>query len=602
MFPDQIAIVPRIVLQKKGAIDWFKFDVKYEAGKSTPEISKEAIHNALVCDKRYLRAKNGQYYPLDRKKIENLHSVIQDIHTDKSGRTSLWHLPFLVSEIGRDPSIQLTMDPELEKIWGEIKNFRGIEKKTLPKEVNRVLRDYQKKGLDWLCFLRSFGFSGILADDMGLGKTLQVLSLLAKKKKNSGPSLVVCPTSLVWNWFEEIQKFLPSLKAVIIHGPSRHEQFEKIPRMDLAITSYALVKKDLDRHLQHHYRYVVLDEAQMIKNQDSLVAKAVKKLNARYRLALSGTPIENNLMELWSIFDFLMKGYLLSESAFRKKYERPITKDGCPETLKRLRRKIYPFVLRRVKEDVLDELPDKIEQTIHSELSPVQIQIYKKILKHYRSQIVETVHRRGFERSRITILTALLRLRQICCHPGLVDPALIDHNMHDDISGKFDALRDIVRKILQNKQKVLVFSQFTKMLDIMEEWIQKEGIMYTRLDGHTKNRQEVVQRFVDHVPSGVFLMSLKAGGLGLNLECANHVILYDPWWNPAVEEQAIDRAHRMGQKTVVHAYRLISLGTIEEKVRALQKKKEDLFDCVIKTNQDMVRSLSWEDVKLLFDL
>ena len=443
--------------------------------------------------------------------------------------------------------------------------------------------------------------NGILADDMGLGKTLQALALLqkAKEKNKKETSLVVCPTSVVFNWENEIEKFAPGLSCLKLSGTERKELFKEIPKYDIVITSYALVRRDIKELKKHEFRYVILDESQNIKNADSQTAQAVKELRCKHKLALSGTPIENKLEELWSIFDFLMPGFLFDKSEFNYRYVNPITEREDKTVEKRLKSQIYPFILRRMKRDVAKDLPDKIENVAYCELTPDQKDFYMEVLDSTKEELFKSIEEHGIEKSRMSIFSALLRLRQICCHPKLYDKENIKGIKE---SGKFEQLKEMLKEIIAEGHRVLLFSQFVDMLDIIKEWLEREGIKHEYLTGKTKNRQEAVENFNSNPTIPIFLISLKAGGTGLNLTGADYVIHYDPWWNPAVEDQATDRAYRIGQTKKVFVYRMITKGTVEEKIQKLKSRKRDLVDSVISVDRNIGKSLTNEDVKDIFSL
>ena len=466
----------------------------------------------------------------------------------------------------------------------------------IPSEVHADLRPYQKHGFNWLWFLYSYGLNGILADDMGLGKTLQTLVLLQKAKNEDDrmPSLIVCPTSVIYNWQKECEKFTPELKVLNLTGPDRHGLLKKIGDSDLVITSYALLRRDVNILRQFPLRYAILDESQNIKNDASQTAQASKQLNAQHRLALSGTPIENRLTEVWSAFDFLMPGFLLDRDEFRYRYATPIEEKGNQDAEQRLKKQIAPFILRRLKRDVAKDLPDKIENVSYCELLPEQQELYMRVLEQTREEVFAKFNEKGQAVSQASILAALLRLRQVCCHPDL----LKDFIAHDGIgSGKFEALQDMLEEIISEGHRILLFSQFVEMLKIVKSWLEYKGIRHEYLTGETQDRQERVDRFNNDPGIPIFLISLKAGGTGLNLTGADYVIHYDPWWNPAVEDQATDRAYRIGQTKKVFVYRLITRGTVEEKIMKLKDRKRDLVDTVISVDRDMGKALSFKDLK-----
>ncbi len=465
-----------------------------------------------------------------------------------------------------------------------------------------VLRPYQKQGVAWLHFLRANHFGGILADEMGLGKTLQTLAFLSSLFKNrqiAGPALIVCPTSLVFNWVAEARKFTPELKVLALHGADRHERFEEMTKCDLIITSYALIRRDAERYQELEFDTLVLDEAQHIKNRQTQNAVAVKAVRAKHRLVLTGTPMENSVLDLWSIFDFLMPGYLGAAQDFRERYEQPITRDKDLAAQARLGRRLRPFILRRLKREVAKDLPAKLEQVSFCELSDDQQEVYQQVLAVSRKEVMAAVGANGLAKSRMVVLNALLRLRQICCDLRLLkleDDAITDKN-----SGKLELFGELLEEAIDGGHRVLVFSQFVTMLALLKEKLAADKMEFCYLDGSTLNRGAVVEQFQANDKIPVFLISLKAGGVGLNLTGADTVIHFDPWWNPAVEDQATDRAHRIGQTRVVTSYKLITRGTVEEKILALQQRKRAVIKATLGGEESLVENLTWEEIQGLFE-
>jgi SNF2 family DNA or RNA helicase len=442
---------------------------------------------------------------------------------------------------------------------------------------------------------------------MGLGKTLQVLAHLAQvyphgqRHASTRPSLVVCPTSLVFNWLAEAERFVPHLRVLALSGPGRQSHFSRIPEVDLVVTSYALIRRDLERYPSMTFDTVILDEAQHIKNRETQNAQAVKAVRGDHRLVLSGTPLENSVLDLWSVYDFLMPGYLGSARDFRERYEVPITKERDTATMARLSRRIRPFLLRRLKRDVVQELPPKIEQVTYCELTPPQAELYQKVLEATRKEVLSAVGEQGMARSRMIMLTALLRLRQVCCDLRLLDAEAgrSDGSESPEPGGKLQVFAELLDEIVDGGHRVLVFSQFTSMLALLREHLDEAGLGYCYLDGSTRDRGAVVQRFQSDAQVPVFLISLKAGGTGLNLTGADTVIHFDPWWNPAVEDQATDRAHRIGQSRVVTSYKLITRGTVEEKILALQQRKRELVAATLTGEEAFTGSLNWDELQEL---
>jgi SNF2 family DNA or RNA helicase len=464
-----------------------------------------------------------------------------------------------------------------------VSNVRDVKEinAQVPESLDSVMRPYQKTGFKWLKTLASCGFGGILADEMGLGKTLEAIAFIqseVEQNENKQPTLVICPTSLVYNWKDELEKFAPSLTCTVVSGNKIQRGYQKqnIQDTDVVITSYALIRRDLYDYEKVTFRYCFIDEAQQIKNFNSLNAHSVKSIKALGKFALTGTPIENSLTELWSIFDFIMPGYLLNHNAFTKKYEAPIVKDGSREALQELNNHVKPFILRRTKLEVAKELPSKIEHRILVEMTEGQKKVYLAYLQEAKGELEENFKNKGFNKSKFKVLSILTRLRQICCDPS----TFIDN--YNGGSGKLDALDEILENSLEEGHRILIFSQFTTVLKNISKRLDGEEVKYMYLDGSTKSekRVEMVKTF-NEGDTQVFLISLKAGGMGINLTGADMVIHFDPWWNPAVEAQATDRAHRIGQKKTVEVIKLISRGTIEEKIFKLQQKKKAIIDSVI---------------------
>ena len=464
------------------------------------------------------------------------------------------------------------------------------EPKHEPPTLAATLRPYQRAGLGWLDFLRTSGLGGCLADDMGLGKTVQTLALLEslRAEGNRSPSLVVAPRSLLFNWAAEARKFAPQLRVVEHHGTDRDKH--SFDDCDLVLTTYATMRLDIARLAGTEFEYVILDEAQAIKNASSQVAKASRLLRGKHRLALSGTPIENHLGELWSLFEFLNPGLLGPVRSFNRTFA---AKNTPPERREALARALRPLILRRTKEQVAPELPERTEQTLYCELEGKQKQHYDELRDHYRDLLLGRIAKGGIEKSRMQILEALLRLRQAACHPALIDAE------SDAPSAKSELLLEELRDVIESGHRALVFSQFTSFLDIVRRSLDAGKIDYLYLDGRTRDRQSLVESFQRADGPPLFLISLKAGGLGLNLTNADYIFLLDPWWNPAVEAQAIDRAHRIGRTKPVVAYRLIARDTVEEKILELQARKRELADSIISEDNSVLRKLEMEDLELL---
>ena len=523
------------------------------------------------------------------------------------------------------PNTQIDKNIEYRRIVNGLDKENAETEIKIPKSVENVLRYYQKTGYKWLKVLDNYKFGGILADDMGLGKTIQMLSIIAgyveesntmqnnnsdnnsdtnttdNKKEGKRTSIVICPSSLTLNWQNEAQKFTNGLKTLVIRGTAqeRKEQINSLEKYDLIITSYDLLKRDIElyKEKKYQFRFAIADEAQYLKNSNTQNAKAVKEILADTRYALTGTPIENSLAELWSIFDYIMPGYLFSYKKFKTEYETPITKDNNERTIKKLKMLIEPFILRRTKKQVLTELPEKTITVLNNQMKEEQEKIYLNYLAQAKQEVAETINLRGFEKSHIQVLTALTRLRQICCHPSLFI------KNYKDGSSKLEQCIEIVKDATESGHKILLFSGYTSMFELIEKELQENNIAYFKLTGATKvdERIKMVDEFNENKNIKVFLISLKAGGTGLNLTGADMVIHYDPWWNASAENQATDRAYRIGQKNNVQVYKLITKNSIEEKIYELQQKKSQLIDNMLDTKTSFISKLSKEEILKLFE-
>lgn len=493
-------------------------------------------------------------------------------------------------------------DEAFERVRNDLKNFTRIESLPAPEQFRGALRPYQNEALGWFSFLDRFSFGGCLADDMGLGKTVEVLAHLAGRKGvASAPSLVVAPRSLVFNWKQEAARFAPDLRVLDQSGSDRVRDTSHLADYDLVLTTYGTLRRDAAYFKDFCFDYAILDEAQAIKNAGTQAAKAARLLRANRRLALSGTPIENRLADLWSLFEFLNPGMLGSAGVFRTlsmigAEPSSAATDNAAAAPGRaiIARALRPFILRRTKAQVASELPERVEQTLYCDLEDEQRKRYDELRDHYRQALLGQIDKVGMARSKIQVLTALLRLRQAACHPGLIDRKHLNAP-----SAKLDALRQQVDEVLAEGHKALIFSQFTSLLAIVKKDLDNRGLTYEYLDGKTKDRQERVERFQSDPACKLFLISLKAGGVGLNLTAADYVFLLDPWWNPAVEAQAVDRAHRIGQQRTVFAYRLIARGTVEEKVLELQQSKRNLADAIINEDNSLIAAMGREELELL---
>ena len=579
------------------------FDISIYGQAGDEIISFDEIYDTIQSGEKYARIRSLGFveYP-----AQNIYSMMRsfnsfDVYRNPDNRfTVKTYRAGLINEL-KNLGVELILSDRFKTFWEQMSTFSTVETLTLPKGINAEFREYQLKGFGWLWFMYKYGLNGILADDMGLGKTLQALTVLQKAKEEDGPmpTLVIAPTTVVFNWESEIQKFAPSLSCLKLQGGERKQFFDKIPEYDVVITSYALLRRDIKKLKDINFRYVILDESQNIKNATSQTAQAVKQLTSQHKLALSGTPIENKLEELWSVFDFLMPGFLFTMADFNSRYVNPIMEHQDKVVEKRLKLQIYPFILRRMKRDVAKDLPDKVENIAYCELTDDQRDFYLQVLDSTKEELFKSIEQNGLEKSRLSIFSALLRMRQICCHPRLYDK----NNVKNVISsGKFEKLKVMLEEIISEKHRILLFSQFVDMLDIVKAWLDKSGIKYEYLTGKTKDRQGAVERFNTDPTIPIFLISLKAGGTGLNLTGADYVIHYDPWWNPAVEDQATDRAYRIGQTKKVFVYRLITKNTVEEKIQKLKTIKRNLVDSVISVDRNITKSLTMDDIREIFSV
>lgn len=586
---------PKISVGIKSIGNWLELNVDTE-GLSGSELNKLLAEYSRK--KKYYRLKSGEFINLDDNGLLSVARLVQDMSVSVSELESrTFRLPayralYLDGILKEGSGITLYRDQLYKAV---VRGMKSVEDSDfeIPKSLDHILRGYQKTGYRWLKTLDHYGFGGILADDMGLGKTIQVIALLLdeKEKEGSARSLIVCPASLVYNWENEIHTFGPGLKVLTVTGTAaeREELLARSHEYDVLITSYDLLKRDAVLYEDKSFRFQIIDEAQYIKNASTQSAKAVKGIEARSRFALTGTPIENRLSELWSIFDYLMPGFLFSYQRFKKEYELPIVRDQDGQALINLHRLIGPFILRRLKKDVLKELPDKLETVVYSAFDKKQKEIYTANAYQLKKELESMEGRQG--RDNIQILAQLTRLRQICCDP---------HLCYGDYSGesaKLETCIDLVRNGVEGGHKILLFSQFTSMLEVISQRLKNEGIPYYILTGATPKEERIrmVSSFKDdEVP--LFLISLKAGGTGLNLTAADMVIHFDPWWNVAAQNQATDRAHRMGQEKQVSVFKLITKGTIEENILKLQESKKDLAEQIITEGTISLSNLSRDDL------
>lgn len=563
--------------------------------------------------KKYYRLKDGSFLKLkDNPDLDFISSISDGMDIDYKSlvkgtvKVPVYRSIYLEKLLDNVKNTDIVKNDEYKKIINRIEDKEENENIEIPKKFSKVLRSYQKTGYKWLKSLDEYRFGGILADDMGLGKTLQVIAIISSyieetKKKDRKASLVVCPSSLSINWKNEIKKFTENINVLVVSGKAeeRKEMIQNLNNYDLVITSYDLLKRDMDVYdeLKYTFKYVIADEAQYIKNSNTKNSIALKTINAETRFALTGTPIENSLSELWSIFDYIMPGYLFSYTKFKRNYEVPIIKDEDEYAMRRVKMLIEPFILRRLKSEVLTELPDKTITILNNEMTEEQNKLYLSHLMDAKKEVQAEIRTNGFERSQIKILALLMRLRQVCCHPSL----FLDN--YDGESSKLNQCIEIIKDAVESNHRILLFSQFTSMFDIIQKELNKEGIKYFKLTGSTKvdERIKIVDEFNENKEIKVFLISLKAGGTGLNLTGADMVIHYDPWWNLSAENQATDRAYRIGQKSNVQVYKLITQNSIEEKINELQEMKAKLSDDMLSTEETFINKLSKEDIMSLFE-
>lgn len=597
---EEIELSPIVeFVENENNINWFEFTVKYSIdGKiyTKKELDKLIEYNEN--GEAFIKIGN-KYFLLKETEAENkVKNIIKSADVEKNGnfKSSYYNMIYYRNML-TNSGINFKGNKIYDELDRDISNMSIIEDVEMPVEVENILRPYQKEGYKWINFLNKFSFGGILADDMGLGKTLQTLSFLKHIKKDR-PSLIVVPKSLIYNWKNEAEKFFPELKVFVYDGTIewRKSKLEALKDYELVIASFDVASRDCEELSKVKFLYLVLDEAHNIKNRQTKRTTNIKKISSQYRLALTGTPLENSLEELWSIFDFVIPGYLGTFKKFNENYVK--IEEHREHKMFELKNRIAPFMLRRKKEDVLKELPDKIENIVTVEMNAEQTVAYKIILDKVKEDLQSLVATKGYNNSQIGILAALTKLRQICNHPNLV----FEDKEKIYESSKLETLIELVKESIYSGHKILVFSQFVQMLKLIKEKLNEEEISFEYLDGSTKNRMEIVNSFNENEDKKVFLLSLKAGGTGLNLTSADIVIHVDPWWNPQIERQATDRAHRMGQNKKVMVYKLITKGTVEEKMLKLQERKKEVFDAVIESNSGAVSKVTWTDIQDLLSL
>ncbi len=588
-------IEPRLEIRSSGE-QWF--DLSYELGTAAGErFSGADIARLLQGGQSHIRRKNGKLAVFDPGLLDEFEQVLRESNP-RQAQAGVYRLEHrqagALEAFAEENGVAVNGEQRWREWAGAARKLNRLKPVPLG-SLDSVLREYQKQGVYWLNFLSQNGFGGILADEMGLGKTLQALAFL-RTLNGQEPSLIVCPSSLIFNWRAEAEKWTPELRVLPLDGPNRADEFPKIASANLVITSYPLLRRDIESYRTQQFSAVILDEAQHIKNPESQSAQAASILMARHRFVLTGTPVENSVRDIWSLMNFLMPGYLGTKKEFHDRYEYAIQREAASPEQQRLTRRIGPFLLRRTKRDVAKEIPDKLEQVSYCELTGEQEKIYAQLVSATKTKISEISGQKDRNKARMVMLTALLRLRQAACDARLL--GLENPPSEAEASGKLDLLEELLLEALDGGHRVLIFSQFVTMLGYIRERLDRLGITHCYLDGQTRDRAVQVGRFQSgSIP--IFLISLKAGGTGLNLTAADTVIHFDPWWNPAVEAQATDRAHRIGQKRAVTIYKLIARGTVEEKILCLQNKKRALIAATLEGDQSLIDAFSLEEIESL---
>ncbi len=581
--------------------DVYRLEIRYRDDTGQP-VATELVEAALS-EGRTLITSGRKPLILDTDALRTLQAALAEctVYRNSIAYISLIHAGFIQSLARQSHRVSLLAPDDWSRHVEQLCQRNELPAMQIAPSLQDQLRGYQKEGIRWLGFLDESGYAGILADEMGLGKTVQALAWLEHRKAlatKTAPAIVICPTSLLQNWAREIQRFVPSMTYAIMAGPDRHLLWDNLAQIDIVIASYALLRRDIEKYAKLHFSAAILDEAQHIKNRSTQNALAAKRLRADRRLVLTGTPIENSVTDLWSIMDFLMPGYLGSHNSFRIRFEQPVQSASVNshKALEHLRGKLSPFMLRRLKSEVAAEMPPKVTRVAATAMNGPQRRLYQRLLSQYYEQITSIVDENGFERSRFSVFSALLRLRQCCCHPALLRNIA---GSADIPSAKMELFFELLDEAMDGGHRVLVFSQFVQMLHILREALRQKGIRYAYLDGSTRNRMEQVDTFNNTPDIPVFLVSLKAGGSGLNLTGANVVIHYDPWWNPAVEEQATDRTHRIGQTQTVYSIKLITENSIEQKVIDLQHRKRTIINAAMGSSGGFAQHITWDDIQEL---
>jgi non-specific serine/threonine protein kinase len=585
---------PTISLNVSSGIDWF--DVLTTVNFGDIQVSLREIRRAMQRKERYVKLADGTLGEIPADWLERYqHLFVLGREVGDSLRLESYHLS-LIDQLLQEAD-QSQVDEAFSQQVEHLRNFSGITPQELPQGFVGELRPYQRTGYDWLHFLHEFKFGGCLADDMGLGKTVQVLVFLLslrERKESERADLIVLPRSLLINWQRETARFTPDLKILEYHGNMRDKDTSIFDEYDLIVTTYGVMMRDITALRKYQFHYVILDESQAIKNPTAQTSKAARALRSDHRLVMTGTPVENSTFELWSQFAFLNPGLLGSMEYFKREFSTPIEKHADSTKADILRKIVYPFILRRTKDQVAPELPPRTERIIYSDMATAQRKLYNRTRDYFRGMLMGILDSNGVDDARMKVLEGLLRLRQICNHP-----AMVEHEFRGS-SAKLDLLMETLETLQSEGHKALVFSQFVEMLKIVRKELDDRNIPYTYLDGRTNNRQERVDTFQNDPNIPFFLISLKAGGVGLNLTAADYVIHIDPWWNPAVEMQATDRTHRIGQEKPVFVYKMIVRESVEEKILQLQDNKRELVDQLISSDGGFFKSLTAEDVKILF--
>ncbi len=591
----KVTLEPIIKTRSQKGINWFEYEVEYNY--KNIKFTHADLKNFFKTQEKFLKLEDGKLLFFEnRKAFDEVDKLLKKSKKTEGTayKLSIYNLPYVYQLTNVNKGITVAGDEYLETMFAAIIKRKLENQSEIPASLKSALRSYQKAGFQWLEMLKAYGMNGILADDMGLGKTVQAIAVISKLSINSR-NLVICPKTLLFNWAAEIDKFNKSLSYRLYEG-NKEERKNILQNLNvnLLFASYSIIQNDIKTLSEIEFDYIILDEAQHIKSPKALRTKAIKKLQAKNKMALSGTPIENNPLELWSIFDFLMPGYLPSTRKFKDKYVNSHKKEEQPQ--ERLKMLVSPFILRRKKKDVLIELPDKQEQLIYCKMTKVQEKSYLQLLEKVKKSYFSSEQAIGS--NFIHILAALTKLRQICNHP-----AFVEEEMKKDLemSGKLETLRELIVDAVENDKKLLIFSQFVQMLQMLKKLLKKENIRFEYMDGSTKNRQQVIENFNENSKVRAFLISMKTGSFGLNLTAADTVIIVDPWWNPMGENQAIDRAHRIGQTKKVMVYKVITKNTIEEKIIALQENKKQMFENIIEKGQNVIKKMDVEQLRELLE-